>query len=108
MDFKDMMSQAMKMAETAKQMQANVSGEGAAGGGMVTATVRGDHRIESLKIDPAILDPPDVALLEDLVVAAVNQAQQRVNEALQREAVSQMGNLSAMMGGGEGGEGGDP
>lgn len=103
MDLKDMMGQAMKMAENAKQMQANVSGEGVAGGGMVTATVRGDHRIESLKIDPAILDPPDVDLLEDLVIAAVNQAQTRVNEALQREAMSQMSNLTAMMGGeGEG------
>ena len=97
-----MMSQAMKMAETAKQMQAKVSAEGTAGGGMVTVTVRGDHRIESLKIDPAMLDPPDVDLLEDLVTAAVNQAQQRVHEALQREAMSQMGDLSALMAGAQG------
>ncbi len=98
MELKDMMSQAMKMAETAKQMQASVHGDGSAGGGMVTVRVRGDHRVESLKIDPAILDPPDVDLLEDLIVAAVNQAQTRVNEALQAAAMSQMSGLSSMLG----------
>lgn len=98
MDLKDMMSKAMKMAESAKHLQAQVSADGTAGGGMVTCTVGGDHSIRALTIDPAILDPPDPTLLQDLIVAAVNQAQQRVGDELRKTAMSQMGDLSQLLG----------
>ena len=98
MDFKDMMSKAMKMAESAKHLQGQVSADGAAGGGMVTCTVGGDRSIRALTIDPSILDPPDAILLQDLIVAAVNQAQQRVGDELRKTAISQMGDLSQILG----------
>lgn len=98
MDFKDMMSKAMKMAENAKDLQRQVSADGSGGGGMVTCTVGGDHSIRTLVIDPAILDPPDAELLQDLIIAAVNQAQQRVGDELRKTAMSQMGDLSQILG----------
>jgi DNA-binding YbaB/EbfC family protein len=48
--------------------------EGTAGGGVITAIVRGDGSLDSVRIDPSVLDPDDPGLVGDLVVAAVNQA----------------------------------
>ena len=48
--------------------------EGSAGGGAVIVTVTGKQKIQSIKIDPAAVDPQDVAMLEDLVLAALNEA----------------------------------
>lgn len=67
--------------ETAKQTV-----EAAAGGGMVTAVVNGKQELLSLKIDPQVVDPEDVEMLQDLVMAAVNKAlvdsQSMVKDAL--------------------------
>ena len=81
-----------RMADAREKLSA-VTAEGAAGGGLVTATANGKHRVVSLRIDPAVLDPPDVALLEDLVQAAVNQAQENVNVRVREELSSAMGGL---------------
>jgi len=93
-----------RMAE-AREKLASVTAEGSAGGGMVTVTVNGKHRVVSLTIDPAAVDPPDVALLEDLVQAAVNQAQENVNARVQEELTAAagglpVGDLSTFLGGG--------
>lgn len=67
--------------------------EAAAGGGMVTAIVNGKSELMSLKIDPSIVDPKDIDMLQDLVVAAINEASGRAKQ----EAESLLG---GMMGGG--------
>lgn len=51
-----------------------------AGGGAVSAVVTGERRIESLKIDPEVLDPEDVEMLQDLIIAAVNQGLEQVDQ----------------------------
>ena len=83
MNMQQMMRQAQKMQkELAKAQEevATMTGEGTAGGGMVTAVARGDMTIESITIDPEAVDPEDVEMLQDMVCAAVNEAIRNVNE----------------------------
>ncbi len=76
-----------KMAEMQAKLEA-VEISGAAGGGLVTATLNGKGELRGVKIDPALVDPDDVEVLEDLIVAAVNDAKARVdahaNEEMQK------------------------
>ncbi|ACV21302.1 YbaB/EbfC family nucleoid-associated protein [Slackia heliotrinireducens] len=77
MDMKQMMRQAQKMqAELAKAQDEikDMTAEATAGGGMVTVVATGNNEIQSIKIDPAAVDPEDVEMLEDMVLAAANEA----------------------------------
>lgn len=83
MDMKQMMRQAQKMQKELNKAQeeiATMSFEATAGGGMVTAVASGDMAITSLTIDPDAVDPEDVEMLQDMVVAAVNEALCGVSE----------------------------
>ena len=83
MDMKQMMRQAQKMQKDLNKAQeeiATMSFEATAGGGMVTAVASGDMAITSLTIDPDAVDPEDVEMLQDMVVAAVNEALRGVSE----------------------------
>ena len=83
MDMKQMMRQAQKMQKELNKAQeeiATMSLEATAGGGMVTAVASGDMAITSLTIDPDAVDPEDVEMLQDMVVAAVNEALRGVSE----------------------------
>ncbi len=80
----NLMAQAQKLQremEKAKEEVAAMTAEATAGGGVVTATVDGGHRVLSLAIAAAAVDPNDVEMLQDLVVAAVNEAMRKVDEA---------------------------
>ena len=77
MDMKKMMKQAQKMQRDAAAAQEEIAAmtfEASAGGGMVKATATGDGAITGIVIDPAAVDPEDVEMLQDMVVAAVNEA----------------------------------
>ncbi|MBN2789036.1 MAG: YbaB/EbfC family nucleoid-associated protein [Candidatus Delongbacteria bacterium] len=77
MDMSTLLKQAQKMQEDMQRSQEQLEKEvieGSAGGGMVKVKVSGKKKLLSIKIDPSILDPDDVEELEDLVMAAVNQA----------------------------------
>jgi nucleoid-associated protein EbfC len=63
------------------------------GGGMVTATADGRGKIRSLKIDPSVVSAGDVEMLEDLVLAAVNEAQNRANQVYEEEMRKLSGGL---------------
>lgn len=83
MDMKQMMRQAQKMQKELNKAQeeiATMSFEATAGGGMVKAVASGDMNITSLIIDPDAVDPEDVEMLQDMVVAAVNEALRGVSE----------------------------
>ncbi|MBQ8769378.1 MAG: YbaB/EbfC family nucleoid-associated protein [Oscillospiraceae bacterium] len=72
-----MMKQAQKMQQELLRMQEeqeNKTYSATAGGGMVTATVNGKHEMVDLKINPEAVDPDDVDMLQDMVIAAVNEA----------------------------------
>jgi DNA-binding YbaB/EbfC family protein len=63
------------------------------GGGMVTVTADGRGRVREVKIDPTVVDPADVEMLEDLVVAAVSEAQQRAQKLYEEEMKKATGGL---------------
>ncbi|HLT97808.1 MAG TPA: YbaB/EbfC family nucleoid-associated protein [Acidimicrobiia bacterium] len=92
-DMRQLMKQAQKMQEqlaAAQQELASRTFEGTAGGGVVTATVSGNQELISVAIDPSVVDPDDVEMLQDLVVAAVNQGMKAAAEA----AGDQLGGLA--------------
>ena len=72
-----MIKQAQKMQQDMLRMQEEMENKtysATAGGGMVTATVSGKHQVVSLQINPEAVDPDDVEMLQDMVIAAVNEA----------------------------------
>lgn len=92
-DMRQIMQQAQQMQEQLAKAQAELAErhfKGTAGGGMVTATVTGGPELVELEISPEVVDPDDVEMLEDLVVAAVRQAM----EAAVQAANSQLGGLT--------------
>lgn len=86
--LKQMQQMQSKVDELQKEMEA-LQVEGSAGGGMVTATCNGKHELISVIIDPEVIDPQDPDMLQDLIVAAVNQARQKASEA-QSEKMSEL------------------
>ncbi len=86
----NMMKQVQQMQTMMEQMQAELEKtevEGSSGGGMVKVVANGKHEVLSITIDPEVVDQEDVEMLQDLIVAAVNQAHQKVQE-LQAEQMS--------------------
>ena len=81
-NLQQMMSQVKKMQEEMQQQMESVRVEGSSGGGMVTVSMSGSKRLLSVKIDPEALQNNDVEMIEDLVLAAFNDAMRRVDEAL--------------------------
>jgi len=82
-NFASMMKQAQKMREEMDRVQAELAEErieASVGGGAVKAVMTGDMRLERVVMDPATVDPGDVAMLEDLVAAAVNEAIRQAQE----------------------------
>jgi DNA-binding YbaB/EbfC family protein len=95
-DLKKLMEQAGKMQSSLKQIQEEMKErivEGSAGGGMVTAKVNGRQELLELKIDPEVVDPGDVELLEDLIKAAIGQAMKKSREMLEEEVGRLAGGL---------------
>lgn len=96
-DFMKMLQQAQEMQGRLQQMQHDLEGKtvtASSGGGMVTATADGKGQIRALKIDPTVVNPGDVEMLEDLVLAAVSEAQKRAGELAQEEMRKLTGGLS--------------
>ena len=83
MDMQKMLKQAKKMQQQLADVQdglKDVVVEATAGGGMVKATMSGDGVLQSITIDPQALDPEDVELLQDMIVAAVNEASSNASD----------------------------
>ena len=82
MDIPQMMKQAQQMQERLKKQMDDLRVEATAGGGMVTVVVNGNKQIHSLKIDPEVVSKEDVEMLQDLIVAAVNDAHRKADEEM--------------------------
>jgi len=93
MNIQQMMKQAQQMQERLQREMAELKMEATAGGGMVTVVVNGGKQIQSLKIDPEVVSKEDVDMLQDLIVAAVNDAQRKVDEELSRKMGGMMPGL---------------
>ena len=88
MDMNEIMKQAQLMEERMQQLQAkstSTTATGQSGGGLVKATVTGIGELRSVEIDPSLLKSEEKSMVEDLVVAAVNDARNRVGEMMKQE-----------------------
>ena len=83
MNIRQLMKQAQQMQESIQNEMAELVVEASVGGGMVTVSLSGHKQLLSVKLDPEILDPEDPSMVEDLILAAVNEAGRKVDEAMQ-------------------------
>jgi len=97
----DLIKQAQKLQERISQAQENlahVRAEGSAGGGMVTAVANGRQELLEVRLEKEVVDPNDIEMLEDLIVAAVNQAlaqaQELANAEMNKAAGGALGNFA--------------
>jgi hypothetical protein len=98
MNMQQLLKQAQKMQEDMLRAQESLKDEvveSSAGGGMVTAQVTGDLVVKSITIDPEAVDPEDVELLQDMVLAAVNEALRSAQEL----AATKLGGITGGLGG---------
>ncbi|MFQ5796411.1 MAG: YbaB/EbfC family nucleoid-associated protein [Candidatus Bipolaricaulia bacterium] len=96
-NLRDLMKQAQKMTEKLKEKQEELAGmevEATAGGGMVTVKANGRQEITNINIEPEVVDPEDVEMLEDLILAAIREAQTKARELVEEE----MGGLAKGLG----------
>ena len=95
MNMQSMMAQAQKMQQNMVKMQEEFEQkefEATAGGGVIKAVCGGDRELKSITIDPEAVDPEDVEMLQDMIVAAVN-------EAMRKAEADQSANMAKLTGG---------
>jgi|UniRef100_A0A7C6AG16 DNA-binding YbaB/EbfC family protein len=90
--MKDIFRQALKLQEKLKEELKKIRVEGSAGGGMVKIEMDGEQNVLSVKIEPQIIEEKDINMLQDLIVAAFNDAQNKVKEKVQ-ESISSLTGL---------------
>ena len=95
-DLMGMMKQARELQEKMEAMQAEVAAmevDGAAGGGLVSVVTNGKSELKSIRIDPSLLKPDEAEILEDLIVAALNDARQKAEAKLATKMQEMTGGL---------------
>jgi DNA-binding YbaB/EbfC family protein len=96
MNIQKMMKQAQELQKQLLKQQEELSKktfEASSGGGMVNATVNGKNEVIALKIEKDVVNPDDVGMLQDLIIAAVNEAQGRAKEEMEKEMSGLMGGM---------------
>jgi DNA-binding YbaB/EbfC family protein len=96
MNFQQMqqvMKQAQEMQERLKKQMADARVEGNAGGGMVTVIMNGAKQVQSIAIDPEVVSRNEIDMLQDLIVAALNDAFRKADEEMQKNMGGMMGGL---------------
>ncbi len=95
-NMQGMMKKVQKMQEDIKKIQEDMKTrtvDATVGGGVVSVVMNGEKEVQSIKIDPATVNPEDVELLEDLIVAAVNEATKKVDDLMAQEMGKVTGGL---------------
>ena len=93
MNIQAMMQQAKQMQEQLQRQMADLRVEATAGGGMVTVVMSGAKQLQSIRIDRDVVSKEDVEMLQDLIVAAINDANRKVDEQLGQQMSGLMGGL---------------
>ena len=96
-----LMQQAQEMQGRLQEMEENLQHQtvtGTAGGGMVTVEADGKGTVRKVKIDPSVVDPNDVGMLEDLVTAAINAAATKIRETSKEKMAQVMGPMAGLPG----------
>jgi DNA-binding YbaB/EbfC family protein len=83
-NMNQIMKQAQQMQERLQKQMTELRVEATAGGGMVSVVVNGNKQIQSLKIDPEVVSKEDVEMLQDLILAAINDAHRKADEELSK------------------------
>jgi DNA-binding YbaB/EbfC family protein len=94
MNIQKMMQQAQQMQERLQKQMADMRVEATAGGGMVNVVIDGHKHLQKLTIDPEVVSRDDVEMLQDLIVAAINDAHRKVDEALASQMQGLMGGMN--------------
>ena len=94
MDIQAMMKQAQEMQQRLQQQMNDIRVEATAGGGMVTVVVNGHKHLLTLKLDPEVVSKDDVVMLQDLIVAAINDAHRKVDDEMKRSMGGMMSGLN--------------
>ena len=94
--LRNLMKEAQKVQQKLETEMEAQRIEASSGGGVVTVVLDGSKRLQSIRIDPEAVDPEDVEMLQDLIVAAINEAGRKVDEVLS----SQLGGLTGGLLGG--------
>ena len=92
-NIQELMSQAKKQYETLQKKMQETVVEGSSGGGAVTVKMDGRKQVLSIKIDPEAVKADDVEMLQDLILAAVNDAQRKADEEMSKSMGGMMGGL---------------
>lgn len=95
-NMNSMIKQAQKMQAEMERIQAETEEkivEASAGGGAVTVTMKGSRDLVSIKLSPEIVDPDDIEMLEDLIIAAVNEATKKANDMMEESMRAVTGGL---------------
>jgi DNA-binding YbaB/EbfC family protein len=93
MNIQKMMQQAQQMQERLQKQMGEMTIEATAGGGMVTVVVNGHKVLQRITLDPEVVSKDDIEMLQDLIVAAVNDAHRRVDEMLADQMKGLMGGM---------------
>ncbi len=94
MNIQQMMKQAQQMQERLQRELAETDIEATVGGGMVTVVMNGVKQVRAITIDPEVVSKDDIEMLQDLIVAAINDAQRKVDEAVAGKMGGMMGGLN--------------
>jgi DNA-binding YbaB/EbfC family protein len=93
LDFNEMMKQAQQMQDEMQREMAKVRVEASAGGGVVHVAMNGAKELTELRIDPEAVKSGDVEMLQDLILAAVNEASRKADEAMKGKLGSKLGGM---------------
>ena len=93
MNVNQIMKQAQQMQERLQKQMADLKVEATAGGGMVTVVMNGSKQLQSIKIDPEAVSKDDVEMLQDLILAAINDAHRKVDDEMSKQMSGMMGGL---------------
>src|SRR3954469_3347773 len=93
MNIQQIMKQGQQMQEPLQKQMTDMRGDPSAGGGMVTVVISGTKQIQSIKIDPQVVSGDDVEMLQDLIVAALNDAYRKVDDEMQKSMGGMLGGM---------------
>ncbi len=96
--LQQMLAQFRQVQETLEKRIGEISVEASAGGGMITVKMNGQKQLTELRIEPEIFKSKDQEMLQELMLAAVNEANRRVDEELSRQMKDLTGGMSGIMG----------
>lgn len=92
-DMQEMMKQAQEMQEEMQREMQRIRVDASAGGGVVSVAMNGSKELVDLKIDPEAVKTGDVEMLQDLIIAAVNEASRKADEAMKGKLGSKLGGM---------------